>query len=57
MLNERAFSQLASVTKRLGELGVGAVCSDETGDVIAPMPAAPLTPDGEHRLADVRQGE
>ena len=43
--------------RELGQLGVGAVRGDETGDAVAPMPAAPLAADGERRLADVGQGQ
>ena len=53
MLSERAFSQLASVHQELGQLGVGAVRGDEPGDVVAPVPPAPLASDGDRRLTDV----
>ena len=42
--------------QEFGQLGVGAMRGDEPGDVVAPMPAAPLADDGDRRLADVGQG-
>ena len=43
--------------EQIGQLCVGTPRRDETGDVIAPMPAASLADDRERRFANVGQGE
>jgi hypothetical protein len=49
MLSERAFSQSASATQEIGQLGVGAMLGNEPLDVVAPAPPARLAHNGERR--------
>ena len=56
MLNARLLA-IGERHQEPGQLSVGTVRGDETGDAVAPMPAAPLAAYGERRLADVGQGQ
>jgi hypothetical protein len=53
MLSERAFSQSASATQEIGQLGVGAMLGNEPLDVVATAPSARLAHDLDRRLPDV----